>query len=423
MWIIPAPTISSQSAPGSEGSISVSTSPEEMLAQFAWSREKATQPRFWRRVWKMGLFPRLRAGAILPRSTVSHGVELWIASLAETRANQTLSPAKVSAPTMKDGYSTTYSGSSRKCGLRVSSARTYAGILTGNSQPSSRHWKDWVTALRSEYSARKRLGSATGESGCSSWPTASTYPDPKDIELVKSRRLRILKERKNGNGFGLTIAQAVAMWPTMMAADDGHKVIPTSAQAGLIGAVALWETPSVALTEGSRKSRGGKRSGELLLTGQAEGMPQVWPTMTALDRPRTPETLAKSAAYRKAKANQNTVPKYLGEVVQDFSHPFTHQAHPIPDGPALSKLRRFVLRQYRMLNSPKLPSWKRLRVWCDRSLRRKLNPQFVEWMHGWPTGWTDSGNAVTEFQAYVQRSRGELLRLLSIRPTEGSLFD
>ncbi len=41
-----------------------------------------------------------------------------------------------------------------------------------------------------------------------------------------------------------------------------------------------------------------------------------WPTPTALDRPRSPETMAKSAAFRKRNANQNTVPLYLGEVAQ-----------------------------------------------------------------------------------------------------------
>ena len=41
-----------------------------------------------------------------------------------------------------------------------------------------------------------------------------------------------------------------------------------------------------------------------------------WPSPMALDRPRTAETMAKSAAFRKRNANQNTVPLYLGEVAQ-----------------------------------------------------------------------------------------------------------
>lgn len=39
-----------------------------------------------------------------------------------------------------------------------------------------------------------------------------------------------------------------------------------------------------------------------------------WPTPTAVDRVRSEATLAKSAAFRKRNANQNTTPLYLGEV-------------------------------------------------------------------------------------------------------------
>ncbi len=46
-----------------------------------------------------------------------------------------------------------------------------------------------------------------------------------------------------------------------------------------------------------------------------------WPTPTAMDRPRTPETMAKSAAYRKETHNKNTVPLYLGEAATNWPTP------------------------------------------------------------------------------------------------------
>ena len=55
----------------------------------------------------------------------------------------------------------------------------------------------------------------------------------------------------------------------------------------------------------------------------AETLQQNWPTPTALDRPRSNETLAKSAAFRKRNANQNTVPLYLGEVAERWPTPTT----------------------------------------------------------------------------------------------------
>jgi hypothetical protein len=41
-----------------------------------------------------------------------------------------------------------------------------------------------------------------------------------------------------------------------------------------------------------------------------------WPTPCALDRPRTPETMEKCAAFRLRNAGQTTVPLYLGEVAE-----------------------------------------------------------------------------------------------------------
>ncbi len=46
-----------------------------------------------------------------------------------------------------------------------------------------------------------------------------------------------------------------------------------------------------------------------------------WPTPTAMNRPRTPETMAKSAEFRKRTANQNTVPLYLSEAAANWPTP------------------------------------------------------------------------------------------------------
>jgi hypothetical protein len=40
-----------------------------------------------------------------------------------------------------------------------------------------------------------------------------------------------------------------------------------------------------------------------------------------------------------------------------------------------------------------------------------LNPQFVEALMGWPTGWTGFGFAATEWCRWLRRMRYELSRL------------
>jgi hypothetical protein len=47
---------------------------------------------------------------------------------------------------------------------------------------------------------------------------------------------------------------------------------------------------------------------------------------------------------------------------------------------------------------------------------RVLNPQFVEWLMGWPIGWTDLENAGTGSSAWLQRARGWLSTLCTETP-------
>ena len=37
--------------------------------------------------------------------------------------------------------------------------------------------------------------------------------------------------------------------------------------------------------------------------------------------------------------------------------------------------------------------------------RVSLNPLFVEWLMGWPRGWTDSGSRVTGLSRWLRQSR------------------
>jgi hypothetical protein len=52
--------------------------------------------------------------------------------------------------------------------------------------------------------------------GCVAWwptPSANNY-EQKDLDALLERRARIKAEKKNGNGFGLTLGNAVRMIPT-----------------------------------------------------------------------------------------------------------------------------------------------------------------------------------------------------------------
>lgn len=40
-----------------------------------------------------------------------------------------------------------------------------------------------------------------------------------------------------------------------------------------------------------------------------------------------------------------------------------------------------------------------------------FNPNFSDWIMGWPIGWTDPTRPVTEWSAWLQRMRGELSKM------------
>lgn len=425
MWLH-VPTECCPTVPASADWSSESGSLDQALAASATLRGKSLPPRSWRRVCETGRFTRLLSGLTSPPSTAALGVASWIASLQATPASPTPSPESSSARTTTAGCSITSSASSPKFGLIVSSAKTSLGTRTDNSQPSSRHWRDWVTALRLESSQREKPGPTTSANDSSSWPTLSAESfEPVDTKRMLARRERLKGEKNNGNGFGLTIGQAVAVWPTPVVLDrprspetlakcaDFRKRNANQNTVPLyLGEVAqMWETPSVAVTEGSRLTRGGARADEKLLTGQAIEV-SSWPTPAARD-------------YR---GGGKAVTREDGKTRMDMLDWKAERGFSLPPAPQIlhgsrsSDPRRISLRLWLMSMSQPPSSLSR---WVRKVTRRKLNPSFVDWMHGWPNEWTDCERAVTAFRPWLLRSRGELSKLLT-RPTANgqlNMFD
>lgn len=131
-------------------------------------------------------------------------------------------------------------------------------------------WKEWAIALNADYSARPKRATVTDESASSCWPGV--------------RVARGGYTRDNG---------------------DPAKERPT-----LEGLASQWETPSVAVTAGTRNTRGGTRGNELLLSGQAAQSSAQWAT------PRTLSGGANSKRKERGAGGHD-----LQEQVQSWSTP------------------------------------------------------------------------------------------------------
>jgi hypothetical protein len=269
-----------------------------------------------------------------------------------------------------------------------------------------------------------------------------------------------------------------ATWPTPRANDAEKRgdFDGTDPRNGLPVAAQQWETPSVAVTAGSRLTRGGARSDEKLLTGQAVALSQQWSTLRASDGDKggPNQSFGAGGVPLPAMVSQWTTPVATdtGRTTQyaqggtalsvqagSWATPQAHDS--VPGNP--ERVGRFgtkaggrnltdeasgwpspTARMYRgggaavtrsdgksrldMLDwaaeafqashpAPAIPDGETSSPPAPTS-RPQLNARFAEWLMGWPQGWTSSGPSATEFARWQQDMRGELSTLCSRKPPQ-----
>jgi hypothetical protein len=429
MWLyVPNLSTSSPSAQGGPASISASSWQLNALASSAWWRGKPSPSRTWYQRCNKVSWLQLLFGVMPEPSMAEHGVAQWTASLAASRASLTVSPASASVrkTNATSGLRPAVSSSSRARGS--SSLRTSAASSRRAEQSASGEtFEDWASRLREDCSRRQKSARAMSASGSSSspyWMTPRAGENDESVEAFQARRMRMDPAERMGVNGTLSIQvkefQASA-WPTPTANDwKGSGPTIERSDGKMRGdrldyaTEQLWTTPSASdgsrggtITENMSGTKLVQQVNTLWSTSRASdaekggpnqsfgagGVPlpaqtAQWPTPTALSRPRSEETLEKCAAFRKRNANQDTVPLYLEEVaIRASSHPArTNSA------------------------SGEKPS----------TDRRSLNPLFVEWLMGWPLGWTllSAGpeliafaSSATELSLWKHRMRSALLLL------------
>lgn len=159
-----------------------------------------------------------------------------------------------------------------------------------------------------------------------------------------------------------TLEGAAVNWPGPTVSDTNGIGLHGDGAPDLRTTAALWEAPSVAVTEGSRKTKGGARSNELLLTGQAEKVSN-WAAPTAQNYKGSSEGSSEGSIIRKDGKSRADLLHYQAE--QLFSHLPSSPDQPIAGGSTSSIAGPSS-------NQP--------------SVKRRLNPIFVEALMRWPTG-------------------------------------
>lgn len=372
MWLyLPHTSTSSASALEAEDSISESGWQCQALAACVVWRGKHSPSATWSARCKKVSWLKPLFGAMLPPSMAARGVESWMASLAESRASRIPLPENDSGKTTSATSGATQGASSSSPARGLSSSKTSAGCSPPEGQNGSGEtFAGWALKLREDCLRRQKSARAMNASASlsSQWRTPAANngerggspPEERDGHNLNlqdqvlgfpgsmwgtptTRDWKDTGNMENVPENGL-LGRMVLNWSTPRAR-DGEKGGPN--QSFGAGGVPLpaqaqqWATPSVADTTGGRMARSGDRSDEPLLKGQAANLMEQWPTPTI------------NGNY-----NREGLSEKSGDGLSTTAVSF-HQAHPIyPVGGIPSKERR------------------------------SLNPLFVEWLMGWPPGWT-----------------------------------
>lgn len=316
-------------------------------------------------------------------------------------------------------------------------------------------WSTWIIGLRQDCLRRLRLAQAMNESGSSSWPTASVTNAQgngytRDNGEKGSERLtlsgaalasaRPTPRAGDGDKWSAgkqredSLTQIARQWPTPDAAlmNDGEspenwvarqarqkaKGINGNGMGMPLGlASRIWQTPSAADVDGGGMTRSGTRNDELLLNGQA----QTWATPQArLADNRSPQ--AKRYGDPKRHGGHNLDDQVAAiwptPAERDWRAPNSQDSQDSQDRRNADSARGQQLPNFVEHSHFSPPDQATPAGQSSSPSIRRLNPRFVEWLMGWPIGWTDCGSAVMEFPLWLQRMRSELSRLLSVSPME-----
>lgn len=214
-------------------------------------------------------------------------------------------------------------------------------LLESSVWRSTRCYLTWKTSATPARRLLFRLVPSmprTEEIGAPFWPTPTTQETEHPDMVLKNGR----REAKNGNTHSVGLADAVRMWPTPSATDCGRtKINPVTTKNGTIR---------------HRNKTGGQSYARL------DAVAAMFPTPTARD--------CKGANSVEHLATGNHVDQ-LCNMVRLYPAPTAHCAQtPCVHGEGAPDLATRVGGQ--------------------------LNPTWVEWLMGFPIGWTDLGASETQ---------------------------
>lgn len=299
---------------------------------------------------KKGSSNRFPSGTTSAHSMGVLGVERWISSLPDSLANPLVLPAK-DGPKRTTGI----------CGLKPSESFARLGtdsaywktsqvcLFTNTPEPFSENWPKAGMIVNGIAYRRPPLAHHIADPDCGLWPTPRTITGGPESAKRKKELGRI-------NSAGGDLQAAVKVWPTPRAGNPGSRPNKKGGKILAEEVKKMWPTPRKQMSHGVCKSRAENpalaeaeyRLEDVVAVRGGTSIPQTYPTPQAADCKQKPQPLRKK---KDRQTRKETPGSYRGDLADHVGAQTKEDA--TADKPG------------------------------------QLNPDWVEWLMGWPIGWTD----------------------------------
>ena len=243
MWIIPTNFHMPNFAPDTVGSESLSKEFFHLAAVSLMWRSKPTLAQIWRLRAKDTPWVRRLFGRTLKPSTRTDFEIAYSSSLPDIRASLSVMPAGVGGARIQDTYGRIARKLSEQQTLPLFGSKTCEGTSLSDSKRSHKIYTTWVTELKREYSARRKLVRPTAANVSLFLPTPTTHAGYN----LSSPDAKIR--------YGLNMMERHNLWPTPRARESGDYTRDQGKKGKerltLTGAARFWGPPKASDSKGS----------------------------------------------------------------------------------------------------------------------------------------------------------------------------
>jgi len=369
----------------------------------------------------------------------NHGVEKWIASLEDIPASHLVLQEKNLLKKTQDISGQKLNDSSAKSNHQFVSLKMSADIYDWDLNKSQMTYQNWVIKLRQACLQRKKSVLLIKESDSSSWPTVIASDHLSNpTETLENWKKRSQEKKKQGINLHKPlriVVQESENWPTVVTSDatvgaiispnDTYKQTSTGSlrkinkngkdgSLGLARTVKMWPTVRSSSANGPCQNEIKNNNPKARLEVEV----QNWPT------PRVMEPGSTSPGY--GKGLKNTAVNWRTPNASDGEGGIMEWR----DGKAAKlKLRDHSVHAVKSWATPQARDWKdgdaKNQAPTNSILGRQaprammggsesqitLNPQFTNWLMGWPIGWTKFEPLEMEWCRWFALMRGEFSRM------------